>query len=431
MMRDDHATLIHPAADGLCEARDLVLAFLSLFDRLDAFTFQTFADRDDDDRRRLTRVLHGSLQKHLHTLKDLNDKGAGIFFMVNRGNGQGRKKNDVVAVRAVFVDLDGAPLGPVTSCEAPPHAVVESSPGRWHAYWLVKDCALDQFSSVQRGLAARFSGDTKVCDLPRVMRLPGFAHQKLQPVVTRVASIQEGLAPYMVQTLVARLKLAPVPMAAVQAAAPAFTEEHPRDASVGFCLSSVSLLSLFCKAPRACTPIEPGTRHQALFQLARWLRSQFPEADVLEMRPHLKYWHETHKDAIGTKEFSVTWTDFRSAWPRVKIPFGVKMNKIIAAADSAALPKHIEALGYEGWTLKLVRLCAAAQAQEDEQAPGNPFFLSARVAGDLVGVSHTDASKALRCFVADGVLDLVKRGSGVKASRYRFNAVPVALGVKP
>jgi TPP-dependent trihydroxycyclohexane-1,2-dione (THcHDO) dehydratase len=49
-----------------------------------------------------------------------------------------------------------------------------------------------------------------------------------------------------------------------------------------------------------------------------------------------------------------------------------------------------------------------------------PFFISARVAGDLAGVHYTDASKMLAAFVTDGVLELVKKGAGKVASRYRF-----------
>ncbi len=90
-------------------------------------------------------------------------------------------------VRALFVDLDGAPLLPVLEHTSPPDIIVESSPGKWHAYWRVQDCPLDQFKSAQHRLAAQFQGDTSVCDLPRVMRLPGFFHHKADPYMTRLA----------------------------------------------------------------------------------------------------------------------------------------------------------------------------------------------------------------------------------------------------
>jgi RepB DNA-primase from phage plasmid len=45
-------------------------------------------------------------------------------------------------------------------------------------YWLVKDAPLDQFKETQTRLAKLVGGDPNVCDLSRVMRLPGFLHQK-------------------------------------------------------------------------------------------------------------------------------------------------------------------------------------------------------------------------------------------------------------
>ena len=100
----------------------------------------------------------------------------------------------MVRVRAVFVDLDGAPLDPVLERLCEPHVIIESCKERWHAYWL-SDLQKDQFLSVQKTLDKTFDGDLAICDLPRVMRLPGFLHQKSknsqpkEPFVTRVESI--------------------------------------------------------------------------------------------------------------------------------------------------------------------------------------------------------------------------------------------------
>jgi len=67
-----------------------------------------------------------------------------------------------------------------------PHIVVESSPGKWHAYWRVADVPLDKFSELQIALAALFGGDPAVSDLPRVMRVPGFFHLKGEPFRVRL-----------------------------------------------------------------------------------------------------------------------------------------------------------------------------------------------------------------------------------------------------
>ncbi len=184
--------------------------FLSLFG--ERFTFQTFDDSPAKSPA-LSRVMHGTLREHAATLASLNERGAGVFFMVNAGDGRGRKAGNVRQVRALFADLDGSPLAPVQAASLPPHCIVESSPGRWHAYWLVTDCPLDRFKPMQQALAARFDGDRKVCDLPRVMRLPGFDHRKGEPFTTRVVSLDADRAPYRLAELVQAFDLNPAPVA--------------------------------------------------------------------------------------------------------------------------------------------------------------------------------------------------------------------------
>ncbi|HET8701442.1 MAG TPA: DNA-primase RepB domain-containing protein [Nitrococcus sp.] len=158
-------------------------------DRLDpggAFTFQTFSD--SDKRPGLAKIMHGTLGQHAATLKRLNQAGAGIFVTVNQTDGQGRKAENVTRIRGAFVDLDGAPLEPVQACALAPHIITETSPGRWHCYWLVDDLPLDQFEGVQRAIAARFDRDHSVYDLCRVMRLPGFVHKKGVPFLTQIVT---------------------------------------------------------------------------------------------------------------------------------------------------------------------------------------------------------------------------------------------------
>lgn len=166
--------------------------FLKALDHAGIFTFQTFCDRKESSDGSLIRVLHGSLVQHASLLAKLNARGAGIFVMVNRGDGivhPGEKTcrtgKNVIAVRSLFADLDGSPLAPVIAA-LQPDIVVESSPGRWHAYWLTNDCPLTDFRLCQQRIAMKFNSDPKVVDLPRVMRLPGFIHQKAEPFMAHM-----------------------------------------------------------------------------------------------------------------------------------------------------------------------------------------------------------------------------------------------------
>ena len=166
------------------QAHDEAERFLTLLDP-DAkrFTFQTFDDDVDRKDTRLVRVIHGSLTENFELLCSLNDQGAGVFVTVNETNFTGRKATDIVRVRALFSDLDGVPR---PENFLTPSIEVETSEERWHLYYKVTDVALDEFSAKQKGLIARLGSDPSVHDLSRVMRLPGFLHQKGEPRLVRV-----------------------------------------------------------------------------------------------------------------------------------------------------------------------------------------------------------------------------------------------------
>jgi len=146
--------------------------FLSFFDG--QLTFQTFDDKGK--RRDLAQQFHG--KHHGQELMTLNRQGAGVFLTVNETDGKGRKRDNIVSIRALFVDLDGAPLKPVRDFDLKPHLIVQSSPGKYHAYWFAVDIPPQSFSHMQKGLASMFNGDPVVHDISRVMRVPGFYHNK-------------------------------------------------------------------------------------------------------------------------------------------------------------------------------------------------------------------------------------------------------------
>ena len=155
---------------------DQAARFLKFLDpREERFTYQVFPDRDGAP----TFVSHGPLFAVADHLVRANEDGAGVFVMIAAGDLQGRKRANVRRMRLVFVDLDGAPLPSPLEHQA--HAIVWTSPGRAHLYWRVADVPIDLFRAVQKGLATTFGGDPSVCDPPRVMRLPGFLHQKRDP----------------------------------------------------------------------------------------------------------------------------------------------------------------------------------------------------------------------------------------------------------
>jgi len=170
---------------------ELAQAFLDALDcEASVWTFQTFDDNADRKNTNLARTYSGTLYEHWDTLTRASQNGAGVFVTVNETDGQGRKTANIIRVRAVFVDTDGADIEPIRAAQ--PHILVESSPGNYHAYWLVNDAPLDAFKGAQKAMIEAWGTDKGVNDLPRVMRLPGFPHQKV--------SAQKGLtgSPFMV-----------------------------------------------------------------------------------------------------------------------------------------------------------------------------------------------------------------------------------------
>lgn len=165
----------------------------------EAITFQTLPEGPDPefDKHLLRTVLHGRFPELANKLAAHNMMGTGVFFMVNRGDGivrpgaqTCRTAANVQHVRALFVDLDGNPPEPVAAHQPPPQAVIQSSPGKWHAYWKISDCPLEHFKAYQKRLAMHFKADPAVCDLPRVMRVPGFWHQKAIPFLSEIVHLE-------------------------------------------------------------------------------------------------------------------------------------------------------------------------------------------------------------------------------------------------
>jgi len=192
------------------DAPDLKIAqlFLDTLDTNGKFTFQTFDDNQDRKDSRLARTFSGTLEEHAAVLSELQQKGAGVFVTVNETDLAGRKKENIERVRAIFADLDGSPIEPVLEHPCEPHLVIESSKGRYHAYWLCHDVNFEEFTHLQKQLARTFESDPSVHDLPRVMRCPGFFHQKVKngesngPFMTRIEHVYEDITPYDRDTLV-------------------------------------------------------------------------------------------------------------------------------------------------------------------------------------------------------------------------------------
>lgn len=163
--------------------------FLTLLDEgAEGWHFRTFPENGGAGWKSA-----GTLEQQAARLQLDNRNGRGVYVVINEG---GQDGESIVRVRAVFADFDPPKTGGLPEAWAiEPHVIVESSPGKHHAYWLVDGLPCDEFKTVQKAIIARYGSDPQVCDLPRVMRLPGFLHRKGDPFQTRIIH-ESGALPY-------------------------------------------------------------------------------------------------------------------------------------------------------------------------------------------------------------------------------------------
>lgn len=135
------------------------------------------------------------------TLANTNNGGFGIFTSVNTTDGTGRKKDNITNINAFVCDLDGSSIEPVKNFPLKPHLILESSPGKYHAWYLVIPVEADAqtFKTIQHSIADRFNGDQAVCDLPRVLRCSGFFHRKGIPFLTHIIVDNSHLPRYDIE----------------------------------------------------------------------------------------------------------------------------------------------------------------------------------------------------------------------------------------
>lgn len=150
--------------------------FLHALGRDGTFAFRALPDQKDSTAP--AKPLSGCFESQKQELRRLNDQGYGVFVQINASDGKGIAAANIRGATCFFVDFDGTPIENISRLSLTPHIVVETSPGKRHFYWRVDGIPLDRFSLMQKRLIALFGSDKSVHDLPRVMRLPGFLHQK-------------------------------------------------------------------------------------------------------------------------------------------------------------------------------------------------------------------------------------------------------------
>ncbi len=103
-------------------------------------------------------------------------EGREVYFCVHLLSAPKRVKANAARVHTLWGDLDGAP---VPNGELSPTAVIESSPGRYHAYWRLNDSMPPETAEDLNGrIAAKIGADPSGFDLSQLLRVPGTPNRK-------------------------------------------------------------------------------------------------------------------------------------------------------------------------------------------------------------------------------------------------------------
>jgi hypothetical protein len=133
---------------------------------------------DGTKRPPIIQTWHGTLAQRWRQIELFNTdpyRRCGVFVTVHQiANGRARTEENVVRHRAVYAELD---KGMPSQWPLEPSIIIESSPGKFHCWWLV-ELTYEEFRGVQRRMVADWNSDKGVIDAARVLRLPGTLHQK-------------------------------------------------------------------------------------------------------------------------------------------------------------------------------------------------------------------------------------------------------------
>ena len=107
-----------------------------------------------------------------------------IYFSVHpskiqNGSYNRAKRDNIAAISCFYSDFDSEP----EDLPFPPSATIETSPGHYHFYWLLKEpfTNLQEADRIQKGWVRLVKGDKNSNDLPRVLRVPGTKNYKYSP----------------------------------------------------------------------------------------------------------------------------------------------------------------------------------------------------------------------------------------------------------
>jgi hypothetical protein len=118
-------------------------------------------------------------------LEDRNRHRFDVYVSMNalHPRAEGRTKNDIYAVRHIYLDFDYGGINAVDSMLRQPgmpkiNNLFQTSPDRWQVIWKADGFTKSQAEELQKSLARTYGADLAATDCTRVLRLPGFVNHK-------------------------------------------------------------------------------------------------------------------------------------------------------------------------------------------------------------------------------------------------------------
>jgi len=159
---------------------DVALEFLSNFPGLQIFVAA------DERENNPPWHFHCSYEEALPKLQERQQFNWGVYFTVNELDrsldpDRKRTKRMLKSIRSVYCEFDGGPSEPIPEWPIKPSIVVQTSPGKYHFYWLTKTDKIKEWDGVQQRIVNDYGGDKQAKDVTRFLRIPDFLHCKKDP----------------------------------------------------------------------------------------------------------------------------------------------------------------------------------------------------------------------------------------------------------
>lgn len=144
--------------------------------------------RKNKELKRQKNIKRSELPKRLEWLARMQERGAGVYVFPQMHDGIGRETENVTGIRALFCELDNGM--PERGFPIEPTFIVETSPNRFHVYWLCDGLTFEDFEGIMPRLVAEYGHDKSAQDRTRLLRLPGTWNVKVadKPHLVRIVA---------------------------------------------------------------------------------------------------------------------------------------------------------------------------------------------------------------------------------------------------